>query len=77
MKMSGKDAYSLMLKSYPDIMNIDEMCSALNISINTGYKLLRTGKISCIKVGRTYRIPKMHLLSYMKIVDGHQPSANP
>lgn len=29
MKITGKEAYSLMLKDYPDIMNIDELGAAL------------------------------------------------
>lgn len=68
MKMSGKEAYHALLRNYPDIMNIEEMCSILNISIKTGYKLLQDGTINSIKVGRTYRIPKVHLLAYMKIL---------
>lgn len=69
MKLSGKDAYALMLKDYPDIMNIDEMCNTLGISRKTGYKLLKDGKIDCMKVGRTYRIPKVHVLAYLRIID--------
>ena len=69
MKISGKEAYSVMLSDSPDIMNIEEMCSALSISKKTGYKLLREGKIMGMKVGRTYRVPKVHVLSYLKIVD--------
>ncbi len=69
MKISGKEAYSVMFSDSPDIMNIEEMCSALSISKKTGYKLLREGKIVGMKVGRTYRVPKVHVLSYLKIVD--------
>ena len=69
MKISGKEAYSVMLSDSPDIMNIEEMCSALSISKKMGYKLLREGKIVGMKVGRTYRVPKVHALSYLKIVD--------
>lgn len=65
--ISQCEAYSLMLKNYPDIMNINELCEVLCISTKTGYRLLRDGDISCLKVGRTYRIPKAHLLSYLKI----------
>lgn len=72
MKMSGRDAYGIMLKDFPDIMNIDEMCDALDVSTKTGYKLLKEGKISSMKVGRTYRIPKVHVLAYLKIVDHNQ-----
>lgn len=69
MKITGKDAYTLVLKGYPDIMNIDEMCAVLNISTKTGYRLIREGLISCMKVGRTYRIPKVHLMKYLRIMN--------
>ena len=32
-----------------------------------GYKLLKDGKICCLKVGRAYRIPKAHLFTYLCI----------
>ena len=31
------------------------------------YKLLKEGKICCLKVGRAYRIPKAHLFTYLCI----------
>ena len=65
--ISQCEAYSLMLRSYPDIMDINQICEVLCISTKTGYKLLRDGEILSLKVGRTYRIPKAHLLSYLKI----------
>lgn len=70
--LSAKDAYSLMLKGYPDVMNINEMCDILGVSTKTGYQLLKSGKIMCLKVGRSYRIPKAHLLSYLRIGDEQQ-----
>jgi len=68
MNLSGKDAYSLMLKDQPDILNIEQMCNILGISTKTGYKLIKTEKITAMKVGRTYRIPKIHLLTYLKMI---------
>ncbi len=67
MNISDKILFTSTLKEYPDVMNIDEMCQALGISTKTGYRLLREGRIEHLKVGRTYRIPKIHLLSYLKI----------
>ena len=69
MNLSGNDAYNLMLKDYPDVMNIEEMCSALGICTKTGYRLLKDGSIQSRKVGGKYRIPKIHLLSYLKVCD--------
>ena len=56
-----RDAYRVMLRKYPDVMNIEQMCDALRISTKTGYKLLHEGKIPAMKIGRSYRIPKAHL----------------
>ena len=65
--MPDKKIYALMLKSYPDILNIHELCEVLAISTKTGYRLLKNGDISSLKIGRAYRIPKAHLLAYLKI----------
>ena len=66
-EISQKDAYRMMLMEYPDILSFEQMCEALKISPKTGYKLLRNSNIICIKVGRAYRIPKAHILTYMMI----------
>ena len=68
MGFTMKEAYSVMLKEYPDLMDINQMSKALGVSTKTCYKLLREGKITGMKVGRTYRIPKVHLLTYMKVM---------
>ena len=61
------ELYRLMLKDYPDVMDIGQMCEALGVSTKTGYKLLKDGKIEYLKIGRAYRIPKAHILRYLKI----------
>ena len=65
--MGFSDIYRSILKEYPDILTVEEMSKALGVSTKTGYKLIRENKIECIKVGRSYRIPKAHLLSYMRV----------
>ena len=69
MNYTNKEMYSMVLKEYPDIMDIRTMCRALNISEKTGYKLIRSNQITAMKVGRAYRIPKMHVLSYLKLMN--------
>lgn len=69
MSLTMKDAYSVMLREYPDVMNIEQMSQALGVSTKTGYGLLKSGKVACLKVGRAYRIPKVHLLTYMKVME--------
>lgn len=65
--MGFSEVYRSVLKEYPDILTVEEMSRALDVSTKTGYKLIRENKIECIKVGRSYRIPKAHLLSYMHV----------
>lgn len=65
--MNFNDIYQSVLKEYPDILTVDEMSTALGVSSKTGYQLLRENKIEHLKVGRTYRVPKAHLLSYLRL----------
>lgn len=69
MAFTVKDAYSVMLRDYPDVMDIREMSKALGVSTKTGYDLIHKGKITARKVGRTYRIAKLHLLTYLRVLD--------
>ena len=45
-----------------------QMSQMLGISDKTAYALLRDNKIEHFKVGRTYKIPKIHILSYLKVI---------
>ena len=71
--LSGKDAYSLMLKEYPDVLDINQMCDILGVSTKTGYKILKAGTINSLKIGRTYRIHKVHIISFLRMID-EQPA---
>ena len=72
--MGFSDVYRSVLKEYPDILTVEEMSRALGVSTKTGYKLVRENKIECMKVGRSYRIPKAHLLSYVRVFVGKSSS---
>lgn len=63
--MTSEQAYKVMFKEYPDVLNIDEMSSLLGISTKTGYKLLKEHRVEFLKVGREYRIPKIHIIEYL------------
>ena len=73
--ISQRDAYKLMLKDYPDVMSIEQMCEILSISTKTGYRIPREGKICCLKVGRAYRIPKAHIFTFLCIGCGEAVTA--
>ncbi len=65
--MGFNEIYRSVLKDYPDILTVEEMSQALGVSTKTGYRLLRDNKIEHLRLGRTYRVPKTHLLTYMRV----------
>ena len=65
--MNFKEVYQTVLKDYPEIMSVEETSAALGVSTKTVYKMLKNGTIQNMKVGRSSRVPKVHLLSFLKI----------
>ena len=69
--MKTSDAYQLLFCDYPDVVNTSQMCEMLgNISIKSGYELLKSGQIKCFMIGHCYRIPKINILKFMGIMEG-------
>ena len=61
-----RNEYAKMLKQYPDVLKLEQMCEALGgMSTKTGYKMLKEGQINCIKVGREYRVTKVDIIEYL------------
>lgn len=58
--------YMKMLKDYPDVLRIGQMCEALGgICTKTGYKLLKEHKIDSVKFGREYLITKISIIDFL------------
>ena len=62
-----KDLYCIMFKEYPDVMDVKQTSGLLGVSTKTVYKLINTGSLSALKVGREFRVPKISLIKYMKL----------
>lgn len=63
---SKKTIYTKMLKGYPDVLNINQMCEILGgISTKTGYKMLHENVIESIRIGRQFRIAKVTLIDFI------------
>ena len=60
--------YTLFLNEYPDILTTKDLQSILGISGKTVFRLLHSGQIKSIKVGRNFRIPKIYLLQYLGLI---------
>lgn len=68
--MKAQDAYKIMFRDYPDVVTVEQMCEMLGgISTKTGYRLLKNGTIKSFLVGRRYRIPKLYIFEYLKILE--------
>ena len=66
--MNQKETYQVMFREYPDLVNVEQLCEMLGgISAKTAYRLLRSGTIKNLVVGRRYRIPKIYVLEYLQI----------
>ena len=55
------------LDSYPDVLKPEEARIILGIGRNAIYKLLSTGQIQSIRIGKLYRIPKHSLLEFIGV----------
>lgn len=64
--LKSREAYRLLCPTYPDVLDISQLCEILGVSVKTAYKLLRTNEIAHLKVGRAYRIPKCHVIAYLQ-----------
>lgn len=67
--MNTHEAYQVMFRGYPDVVNVEQMCEMLGgMSTRTGYRLLRSGAIKSLVVGRRYRIPKLCIFEYLQVL---------
>lgn len=69
MALSQKDAYGMIFKEYPDIVSAEQISEMLGISDKSVYRLLQSGAIKYLKVGRIYKIPKIYILDYLKVYE--------
>ena len=60
-----REMYKLMFAEYPDIVTVKDLQIMLGISRHAAYDLLREGKISCIRLGNAYKIPKINVIDYV------------
>ena len=69
MSVSTKDACSQMFAKYPDVVSVTQLGQMLHISERLAYRLIREEQIACLKIGRTYKIPKINVIKYLGIID--------
>ena len=54
-----------MFSEYGDILSVGDVCEILFIGRNRAYELLNSGSLRGFRVGRTWRVPKKNLETYI------------
>ena len=55
-----------LFAEYPDVVSVRQMCIMLGgISMKTAYKMLECGDIRHLKIGKSFKIPKVCIIEYL------------
>lgn len=57
--------YAIMFRDYPDVLHVRDIQKILCISKHQVYRLIVSGAIRGIKVGKSYKIPKISIIDYL------------
>ena len=57
--------YKLIFTEYPEIVSVAEMQKMLGISRHAAYDLVKDGIIPALKIGTSFRILKINVISFM------------
>ena len=49
-----------------DLISIDDLCEMLFIGKNAAYHLLNTGEIKAFRIGRSWKIPRLSVINYIR-----------
>lgn len=49
----------------PLVLTVSDLAAVLHIGRNAAYALVRSGKLRCIRIGKTIRIPQSALMDYL------------
>ena len=49
----------------PLVLSVDDLCEILSIGKNSAYALIKSGDLSCVRIGRNIRIPRTDLIEYL------------
>ena len=66
--ITTQEIYDIVFKEYPDVLDVKQVGELLGISRKTVYRLLNGGSLASLKVGREFRIPKVNVMKYVKIL---------
>ena len=56
-----------MFNDYSDLVTVEELCEMLMIGKNAAYRLLNSGAIKAIRIGRIWKIPKQSIVEFIQL----------
>ena len=75
--MKFNDAYSQMFPGYPDAVSLQQAAEMLGLNRHTVWELIRSRRLFALKIGRTYRIPKLSVIELLLTGQSTFPAGNP
>jgi len=64
-KSELKELYQMMFPDYPDIVTVKQLREMLGISRQLAYALINDGELQAIKIGTSFKIPKVSVIHYV------------
>ena len=64
-KSELKELYQMMFPDYPDIVTVKQLREMLGISRQLAYDLINDGELQAIKIGTSFKIPKISVIHYV------------
>ena len=55
----------MMFKDYPDVVTVEHLQKMLGVGRKVAYLLVKENKIRSVRVGRSYKIPKLCVVEYL------------
>lgn len=55
-----------LLDDYRDVLSVDELAELLMLGRNSTYKLLNSGCLGALRVGRCWKIPKSAVIDFLQ-----------
>ena len=64
-KSELKELYQMMFPEYPDIVTVRQLREMLGISRQLAYDLIADGEVQAIKIGNSFKIPKVSVINFV------------
>ena len=57
---------TLRYTDYPDVLSVNDVAALLQVGRNNAYKLVQSGKLKSVRIGRTHKISKKSLIDFIE-----------